>query len=252
MRIVSASPALTADSSSAARRAFSGHGPPARSAIARSGRQLSAARSFSSAGTAGSASRRARAESAAQRAAFLPSSCCAPTRSNSEPRNPFVGTPPPHLNDDASILDRARQSADRSYRDRTPGRKDSRLVIIADKPDNLPVARVAGVDDAAQLLVIFEERVGLIDQKRRPSGLDRSEHGRDSDVGGAEGLGQHRMHHPQKRALAAALLRRNDRQSGRDVERLEGVGVNTPQCACDRRSRGERDIVIDRLHDRPD
>ena len=64
-----------------------------------------------------------------------------------ETRNPPPGTPPTHLNNDAPILDRAWQSTDRSNRDRTPRRNLPRLVFIADKPDNLPVPRVAGIDD---------------------------------------------------------------------------------------------------------
>src|SRR5215831_9150962 len=112
----------------AASRARFGQSPPARSAIAKSGRQLSAARSFKASGIWGSGSASLAKLSAAHRAAFWRSSVVALAQAFN------LGAPRLALQRQhrGAILERVGKLANRGDGSWSPGRKPAGLMLTID------------------------------------------------------------------------------------------------------------------------
>ena len=100
------------------------------------------------------------------------------------------------LNDDGAVLKRVGHGADGGDCLRRPGREPARLVLAVDADDVGGGLGVAGVEDAAQLLVVLHEAVGLVDEKRRPHLFDVTEQGGRRDV--ARQLGARRQEVQQR------------------------------------------------------
>ena len=81
------------------------------------------------------------------------------------------------MDQEAAVLEGRREGTDQGNRLGCPGAKGSRLVVLTDGADHIcHAAVVAGVQDAAKLLVILEKGVGFVDEERRPPLLYGPEH----------------------------------------------------------------------------
>jgi hypothetical protein len=74
---------------------------------------------------------------------------------------------------------------------------------------------VAGIDHAAKLRVVVEERVPLVEQQRRMKRIDRAVERRGGDVAGWEGAARERADDLDQPRLPAPLRPARDERSGR-------------------------------------
>ena len=91
-----------------------------------------------------------------------------------ERRDRLAGPPSLQIDGDRTIVQRVRQLADQGDRRRRIDRERTRLVIVADRAQD-PRAFSVTVQNAAQIIVVVEERVGLIDQQCRLMSFDHAE-----------------------------------------------------------------------------
>src|SRR5581483_11389707 len=88
---------------------------------------------------------------------------------------------------------------------------------------------VAGVENAAEFVVVAEDGIGFVDQEGRTKFLDDAEERGGADVGGDYGavnqLGQHR----EERGFTAALHGGLDANVRADVAQAVGVSVENPE-----------------------
>ena len=80
-------------------------------------------------------------------------------------------------------------------------------MIIADGAQHGAALAMAGIEDAAQLVIFVQEGVGLIDQERRLVAFDYPEQRGRGDVGGRQWTRHQTAEHVEQRGLAAALHR---------------------------------------------
>jgi hypothetical protein len=88
---------------------------------------------------------------------------------------------------------------------------------------------MAGIDDAAKLLVLLHERVGFIEKQGRRVGLDHSENGGGGYVRGGKRTVGEEPDEAQQLRLAAALFRRRDDQQRRDPNAVDQPCEGDPQ-----------------------
>ena len=108
------------------------------------------------------------------------------------------------------------------------------------------VARVAGVENATQLVVVLKERVGFINEESGLRFFNDPEKGGRADV--------RRGHRPihefaedgEERRFSAAFFGRFDPDVGADVTKLERVGVNDPKGESFRGVRRENDVALEK------
>jgi hypothetical protein len=147
----------------------------------------------------------------------------------------FAGGAPAHSDDHGPVHDGVRQVPDAGQHGHGEG-VELLGGAAGDVPaEHGPVALVAGVEQAAQVLVVVgllsgaPEGIGLIDQQAGrvlPNGADHGgDGGIDGDEGGVAGLGDH----VQQAALAAPLQGRDDGEAGGVLPGRLGVGGGRPE-----------------------
>jgi hypothetical protein len=100
---------------------------------------------------------------------------------------------------------------------------------LADTDDVGGFAGIAGVENAAELVVALKKGVGLINQKRGPGFFDNAEKGGGADVGGDEGAMDKFAEDGEKSGFPAAFLGGFQADVRADVPQIERVGVEDPQ-----------------------
>ena len=88
---------------------------------------------------------------------------------------------------------------------------------------------VAGVEDAAKLVVAPDERVALVNQKGRTHFFDDAEEGGGADVGGNDRAIDDFGEDGEQGGFAAALFGGFEADVGGDVAEVKGVGVEDPE-----------------------
>ena len=154
-----------------------------------------------------------------------------------------------HEDDDATVGEGVGQAADGGHDfgapagetgqadgGRRPGGISLRLGVrtsggsgLADADDVGGFAGVTGVEDAAEFVVAFQQRVSLINQQRGPGFFDDAEEGGGADVGGDEGAVDEFAQDGEEGGFAAAFFRGFQADVGADVAEVEGVGVEGPE-----------------------
>jgi len=98
--------------------------------------------------------------------------------------------------------------------DGSPGRETTGLVILALAADDKSGgAAVATVQDPAQLVILFDKGIRFIDQQGRLRGFDDAKGHRRGEVGRGQGPAGQLVQQGEQSGLAAAFLRRGDRQA---------------------------------------
>jgi hypothetical protein len=96
---------------------------------------------------------------------------------------------PAHLDRDGPIGEGVGELADQGNCFRAPGRELLDLVRVALRPNNeRHAAGMPGIEQAAQLFVLPQERVGFVDQQCRLPLLDSPEHGAGDTFAAANAL----------------------------------------------------------------
>ena len=140
-----------------------GHSSPARSAMASSGRQLSAARSPQPSGHLGIGAAKL-AEAIGRRAAAQAVEAVGPVEP--QPLVVLARGAAAHRHNQAAIGERVDQAADERRRLGRPGGEPARLLLVADRAQDVGgFPSVAAVEDAAGLLLVAEEAVRLVDEQ---------------------------------------------------------------------------------------
>ena len=87
----------------------------------------------------------------------------------------------------------------------------------------------AGVEDAAEGGIAFEESIGFIDEEGGLKLLDDPEPGRGGDVGGDDRPVDELAEHGQEGGFAATFLGRFDADVGAGIAEVEGIGMQDPE-----------------------
>ena len=118
--------------------------------------------------------------------------------------------------------------------------------VSCDAHDVGGVARVTGVENATEFVVVLKEGICLINEKSRLSFFDDAEKGWRADI--------RRRHRPihefaedgEERGLAATFFGRFDADVGADVTKLEGIRVNDPKGESLRSVRRKDDVAFEK------
>ncbi|WUU82578.1 hypothetical protein OG790_14415 [Streptomyces cellulosae] len=124
-----------------------------------------------------------------------------------------------HADHHRPVHDRVRQGADAGKRGHGEGGELPRLVLGAGDPQGGPVALVAGVEQAAQFLVLLggldaaKDGVGLVHQQSGRVVTDGTEDDSRAGVHGDQRVVRRLRDHVQQAGLAAPLRRPDHRQA---------------------------------------
>jgi hypothetical protein len=91
-----------------------------------------------------------------------------------------------HSHHERSVLERARKAADRRDRCRSEHGKRAGLGVISNTANDPTAPFVACIKRAAEIIVVVQERVRLVDQQGGRGGLDSAEQGGSRDIRGGE------------------------------------------------------------------
>ena len=168
-----------------------GQRPPATSAIASNGRQLSASRLMMPSGISGSRRRDALGVVRGPARGLAGQHVEMVSAVEAERRDPLLPQPPLQFDHHGAVVQRVGQRPDQRDDDRRIGReradsKSSPTVRSTVPPLRLPF------EHAAQLVVVVQERIGLVDQQRRLLALDDAEDRGRRDVRVGNGRGTKR------------------------------------------------------------
>ncbi len=118
-----------------------------------------------------------------------------------------------HRHHDAPACQRVGEPSDHRHGLGSPGREPARLVLVPDRAHHVcGIPRVAAIEDAAQLLLLPQEGVRLVDQQRRRVLLHHPEERRRRDVRAEQSSRHQAGEQRQRRRLAAPLLWRRKGQ----------------------------------------
>jgi len=109
-------------------------------------------------------------------------------------------------------------------------------------------AGVAGVEDAAEDVVLFEDFFGLVGDQGGSGALDGAKEGGGADVGGAFGAVDDAGQEMQQGAFAATVPWGFDGEVGGDIAQFPGVGVEGEQGDDFRNPFGQDDKAIGGPH----
>lgn len=153
-----------------------------------------------------------------------------------------------HADEDTAVGEGVREAADGGEGFRAPGGEGreragrwvraSRLVFrrvgaglraMGDADDESGFPLAAGIEDAAQGVVAFEEGIGFIDEEGRRDLLNEAVPGWGADIGGDDGAIDEFTEDGEEGGFAAAFFGRLDADVGTGVTEVKGIGVDNPK-----------------------
>jgi hypothetical protein len=153
-----------------------------------------------------------------------------------EPVHRLAWCLPFERDDEAAVDDRIGRRADHGHELGAPRGEDRRLAVVSHAAnDARRVAGVARVDDAAELGIVMDERVALVEQQRGMEFIDRAVERRGRDVADRQGAARESADDFHQPRLPTAFRRAREEQEGQHVH--DGVAVREDDPQHDRPSR---------------